>query len=197
MVVRPSHPSGISTVPEEFRLAVESMKTAALRPEVQLSEMRAPQRIAPYASAISAEVVRDDEDAATGRLILLHDPAGNEAWHSTFRCVAYVRADADPEQVEEGVFASVAWSWLTDALSSHGLALTALSGTVTTVLSESFGTMADEETCPQVEIRASWTPLLDEDHPMAAHVEAWGELLCMASALEPLPEGVTALTHRR
>lgn len=197
MVVRPSQPSGIAAAPEEFRLAVDSMKNVSLRAEVQLTEMRAPQRIAPYAAAIGGEVVRGEEDAATGRLILLHDPAGNEAWHGTFRCVAYVRADADPEQIDEGVFASVAWSWLTDALTSHDLKLTALSGTVTTVLSESFGTMAGEETCPQVEIRASWTPLLDDDHPMAAHVEAWGELLGMASALEPLPEGVISLAPLR
>ena len=36
-------------------------------------------------------------DLGTGRLILLHDPAGNDAWDGTFRCVAYARADIDPE----------------------------------------------------------------------------------------------------
>ena len=29
------------------------------------------------------------------------------------------------------------------------------------------------------------------------HVEAWGELMCTAVGLEPVPEGVTALPSRR
>lgn len=197
MVVRPSQPTGVPVQPEEFRTAVESMRSVVLRPEVQVSEMRAPQRIAPYSFALSAEVVPGDEEAATGRLILLHDPEGNEAWHGTFRCVAYARAEADPEQLADGVFAGVAWSWLIDALQAHDLQATALSGTVTTVVSESFGSMVGEESAPQIEIRASWTPLLDDRHPMSAHVEAWGELLCTASGLEPLPEGVAAIPARR
>src|SRR3954453_23131296 len=100
MVVRPELRTGTQPVPEEFHRARESMKSATFRPEVQVEEMRAPQRIAPYSFALSAEIELDhDEDdepeGGTGRLILLYNPDGNEAWGGTYRFVAYVRADVD------------------------------------------------------------------------------------------------------
>ena len=101
-----------------------SMRQATLRPEVFCEEMPAPQRIAPYSSALSADVTVDDEDLGTGRLILLHDPAGNDAWNGTFRCVAYARADIDPELGSDPMLAAVGWSWLTEALEAHGAAST-------------------------------------------------------------------------
>ena len=47
--------------------------------------------------------------------------------------------------------------------------------------------MADEEGSAQLEIRASWSPVEAEDGSldMAAHVEAWGELLCTRVGLPP------------
>ena len=195
-----THPSNAAgTGPAEFRAAVESMRTASLRPEVFCEEMPAPQRIAPWSSALSADVTVDDEDLGTGRLILLHDPAGNDAWDGTFRCVAYVRADIDPELGSDPMLAAVGWSWLTEALEAHAATFHAASGTVTCVSTESFGGMADEDGTAQVEIRASWTPDVDEDNTldMAPHVEAWGELLCTAVGLPPVPEGVIAIPSRR
>jgi hypothetical protein len=53
--------------------------------------------------------------------------------------------------------------------------------------------MADEGGSAQLEIRASWTPEGD----IGPHVEAWGELMCTAVGLEPVPDGVTALPSRR
>jgi hypothetical protein len=161
--------------------------------------MPAPQRIAPWASALSADVTVDGTDVGTGRIILLHDPAGNDAWEGTFRCVAYVRAEIDPELITDPMLAAVGWSWLTEALDAHGAAYVASSGTVTRVATESFGSMDDEEATAQLELRASWTPVEDEDGSlgMAAHVEAWGELLCTAVGLPPVPEGVTAMPSRR
>ncbi|CAA9327831.1 MAG: Uncharacterized protein Q1 colocalized with Q [uncultured Nocardioidaceae bacterium] len=179
--------------PEEFRVAVEQMLGARLRPEVACEEMPAPQRIAPFASALSADVTVDGAEIGTGRIVLLHDPAGNDAWGGTFRCVAYVRAEIDPEMVTDPLLAGVGWSWLTEALNAHGAAFAASSGTVTKVASESFGGMSDEAATAQLEIRASWTPAGD----VAAHVEAWGELLCTASGLPPVPEGVTSMPSRR
>jgi hypothetical protein len=32
---------------------------------------------------------------------------------------------------------------------------------------------------------------------VAPHVEAWGELLCTAAGLPPLPDGVTVIPNRR
>jgi len=174
-------------------VAVEQMQAARLRPEVACEEMPAPQRIAPFASALSADVTLDGAEVGTGRIVLLHDPAGNDAWEGTFRCVAYVRADIEPETVIDPLVAGVGWSWLTEALDAHGAAYAAPSGTVTKVASESFGGMSDEDSTAQLEIRASWTPAGD----VAAHVEAWGELLCTASGLPPVPEGVTSMPSRR
>ncbi len=179
--------------PEEFLAAVERMHAARLRPEIFCEEMPAPQRIAPFASALSADVTVDGEDVGTGRIVLLHDPAGNDAWGGTFRCVAYARAEIDPEMANDALLGEVGWSWLTEALDAHGAAYIAPSGTVTKVSSESFGTMSDEEATAQLEIRASWTPTGD----IADHVEAWGELLCTASGLPPVPEGVAPLPSRR
>ncbi|HET9859995.1 MAG TPA: DUF3000 domain-containing protein [Nocardioidaceae bacterium] len=185
--------AGASSQPEEFRVAAASMRKAKLRPEVLCEEMPAPQRIAPYATALSADVTVDGTDVGTGRIILLHDPAGNEAWAGTFRCVAYVRAEIDPELITDPMLAAVGWSWLTEALDAHGAEYAAPSGTVTKVSSESFGSMSDEPTTAQLEIRASWTPAGD----ITAHVEAWGELLCTASGLPPVPEGVVSMPSRR
>ena len=190
--------SGAAEVPAEFRAAVDELRTATLRPEVSSEEMPAPQRIAPYAVAITADVVVHEEEVGTGRLILLHDPAGNDAWDGTFRLVAYARAEIDPEQAIDPMLGEVGWTWLEEALEAHGAAWGAASGTVTRVATESFGAMADEETTAQLEIRASWTPReVDGTTPITAHVEAWGELLCTAVGLPPVPEGVTAIPSRR
>ncbi len=205
MVVRQeTHPgSGAGTSPPEFREAVASMHAARLRPEVFCEEMPAPQRIAPYASALSADVTVDDTDLGTGRIILLHDPAGNDAWEGTFRCVAYARAEIELDLITDPLLASVGWSWLTEALEAHGATYIAASGTVTRVATESFGGMADEGGTAQIEVRASWTPCPPRDAApgapldMAPHVEAWGELLCTAVGLPPVPEGVTVMPSRR
>jgi hypothetical protein len=179
--------------PEEFLAAVARMHAARLRPEVFCEEMPAPQRIAPFASALSADVTVDGEDVGTGRIVLLHDPAGNDTWSGTFRCVAYARAEIDPEMANDALLGEVGWSWLTEALDAHGAEYSAPSGTVTKVSSEGFGGMAEDGATAQLEIRASWTPAGD----IADHVEAWGELLCTASGLPPVPEGVAPLPSRR
>ena len=198
-----SHPPTGAVGPAEFRAAAEKMRAAAVRPEVFCEEMPAPQRIAPFASALSADVTVDDTDVGTGRIILLHDPAGNDAWEGTFRCVAYARAEIELDLITDPMLASVGWSWLTEALEAHGATYLAASGTVTRVATESFGGMADEGGTAQIEIRASWTPVVpvvaEPGTPLdlAPHVEAWGELLCTAVGLPPVPEGVAVMPSRR
>lgn len=179
--------------PEAFRAAVDQLRAAPLRPEVHSEEMPAPQRIAPYSAALSADVVVGNEEVGGGRLVLLHDPAGNETWHGVFRLVAYARAEIEPEMVTDPLLSAVGWTWLGDALTNHAADHTAASGTVTRVASESFGGMADEPATAHIEIRASWTPLAE----ITPHVEAWGELLCTAAGLPPVPSGVAAISGRR
>jgi hypothetical protein len=192
--------SGSGEVPPEFRAAVLAMQSATLRPEIFCEEMPAPQRIAPYASALSADVTVDDTEMGTGRLILLHDPEGNDAWAGgTFRCVAYARAEIDVELITDQMLGEVGWSWLLEALDAHGAAYAAASGTVTRVATESFGGMAEDGGTAQLEIRASWTPVATEDgtFDVTGHVEAWGELLCTAVGLPPVPDGVAVMPSRR
>ncbi len=183
--------------PEEFRNAVRGMRAARLRPEILTEEMPAPQRIAPFSSALAADVTVDGEEVGGGRLVLLHDPDGNDAWEGTFRCVAYARSEIDPEQVTDPMLAGVGWSWLTGALEAHGAAYLAPSGTVTCVASQSFGGLSAEGATGQIEIRASWTPVGDVALAIGAHVEAWGEVMCAAAGLPPVPEGVATLPSRR
>lgn len=180
-------------VPEEFRRALESLRSAKPRREIVVAETPAPARLAPHAVALTADVVVGEREMATGRLVLLHDPAGHEAWQGTFRVVTYVRADVEPEMALDPMLAAVGWAWLTEALDSHEATFTAPSGTVTRVTSESFGGMSAEPPTAQVEIRASWTPLAAG---MAPHLLAWCDLLCTTAGLPPVPPGVVGLPTR-
>jgi hypothetical protein len=186
-------PKELDAPPKAFATALHQFRAASLRPEIVCEEMPAPQRVAPYAAAMSADIVLDGAELGTGRIVLLHDPAGNDAWQGTFRCVAYARADIEPEMVTDPLLAEVGWSWLSDALATHQAEYLAPSGTVTKVASESFGGMADDPSSAQIEIRASWTPVGD----LRPHVESWGELLCTAAGLPPVPSGVVAMPSRR
>jgi hypothetical protein len=162
-----------------------------------VEEIPAPQRIAPFAAAIAADVVVNEAEIGSGRLVLLHDPAGNAAWQGTFRCVSFARADVDPEMVTDPLLASVGWSWLIDALAAHAADYLAPSGTVTSVSSESFGGMSDEAARAEIEVRASWTPQLAAGAGLSPHVAAWAELLCTTAGLPPLPAGVVLMPSRR
>ena len=122
--------------------------------------------------------------------MLLHDPAGHEAWQGTFRVVTYVRAELEHEMAADPLLPGVGWAWLTEALDGHGAGFAAASGTVTRVASESFGAIAGEPASAQIEIRASWTPL---DDAFEAHLLAWCDLLCTTAGLPPLAPGVVTL----
>ncbi|MGH3470888.1 MAG: DUF3000 domain-containing protein [Nocardioidaceae bacterium] len=179
--------------PEQFRRALDQFRSARLRPEIFCEEMPAPQRIAPYSAALTADITIGGDQVGGGRIVLLYDPAGNDAWDSSFRCVAYARAEIEPEMVTDPLLSAVGWSWLVESLDTHGADFRAPSGTVTRVASESFGGMQDDPQSAEIEVRASWSPL----GSMTAHVEAWGQLLCTAAGLPPVPAGVVAMPSRR
>ncbi len=183
----------VDAPPEEFRTAVDQLRAARLRPEVCCEEMPAPQRIAPYSAAMTADVTVAGDELGGGRLVLLYDPAGNDAWQGSFRCVAYARADIDPEMVTDPLLGAVGWTWLMESLDAHGAGFLAPSGTVTRVASESFGGMEGEQPSAEIEVRASWSPL----GSLTGHAEAWGEMLCTAVGLPPVPPGVVAMPSRR
>lgn len=182
-------------VPPEFERALAEVAAARFRSEIVIDELPAPQRLAPHATAMAADVIVNGIDIGSGRLVILHDPAGEEAWDGTFRCVSYCRAEIDLENAEDDrtLLAEVGWSYLTEALSERGADYHAPSGTVTVVNSQNFGGMADEPSSAHLEIRASWTP----NGNLRPHVEAWGDLLAAASGLEPIAEGVTSIPSSR
>ncbi len=193
-------------VPRAFSLAVDALRAARLRSEIEVDAARPPQRLAPHAYALEAAVVDGEEDLADGRLVLLHDPAGHEAWHGTFRLVTLVRAELEPEMAADPLLPEVCWSWLTGALEARGLSYGEASGTVTRAGSHYFGGLSDRRPATQIEIRASWTPR--EGHggvpDSAAHLAAWCDLLCQVAGLPPSPAGpadagtgVVSLPQRR
>ena len=203
-------------VPVDFAAALADLRRQALRAEVRLTEIPAPRRVAPFSVALAGDVLagappgRADRDAdddddhdhaeeplATGRFVVLHDPAGQEAWHGTFRVVTLVRATLEPEMAADPMLADVAWSWVGECLESAGLVrgtdTVADGGTVTRVLSQSSGALHGTPDAVDLAIRASWTPL---DTHLGTHLRAWAALLTMAAGVPPLPDGVAALTRR-
>src|SRR6478672_7765985 len=194
MVASRSVPGGPSA---EFAQALVDLRAARLRPEVRVTEVPAPQRIAPYAVALTGEVVSADEDdveLASGRFVLLHDPAAPEPWDGVWRAVTYARAELEPELASDPMLGAVGWTWLIDALDTHRLAYAAEAGTVTRVVSESFAGLSDRPASVEMEVRASWTPLGAD---IGQHLVAWSDLLCTIAGLPPLPEGVIALPGPR
>lgn len=178
--------------PETFTRAVAGLRAAAPRQEIVLAEIKAPQRLAPYAFALSATVRRDRDEVASGRLILLHDPAGHEAWDGTLRLVTYVSAELEADLAGDPLLPAVGWTWLTDALDAQGAAYTAIGGTVTQTTSSRFGDLAPAPASAEIEIRASWTPVSDH---LDAHLLGWCALLASTAGLPP--PGVTVLPERR
>src|ERR1700733_1616514 len=57
-------------------LQAQRDQLGGLRPELVFEDVPAPRTLAPYASAMAATVLVGDEEIASGRLILLYDPAG-------------------------------------------------------------------------------------------------------------------------
>lgn len=180
--------------PADFRAAVESLHAAQIRPEIEVGSIRPPQRLAPYSYALGAEVTPTDapEDdpagSAFGRLVLLYDPDGQEAWDGALRLVAYIQAELEPDLAMDPLLPEVAWSWLTEALEATGPQTTALGGTVTATSSVRYGDIAGPPRAHQLELRASWTALSPE---LAAHLEAFCSVLSLAAGLPPV--GVASL----
>jgi hypothetical protein len=181
----------------DFAKVLTALRDVRVRSDVRLTEVPAPTRIAPYAAALTADVIdpADPEgELATGRFVLLHDPAGPDTWAGTWRVVTFARAALEPELAGDPMLSEVGWSWLTDSLKGRALVWTAEAGTVTRVVSESFGGLADRAASVEMEIRASWTPVRGA---LTEHLRAWADLLCTIAGIPPLPDGVVPLPGQR
>ena len=188
--VEPGDLADASGRPQLFRAAVTSLTATTVRREVRVEPLRPPQRLAPWSYAISAEVRSGaGEELATGRLVLLHDPDGAEAWDGVLRLVAFASAELDPQMGTDEMLPAVGWSWLIGALDERGAAYRAAGGTVTQTTSTRFGDIAGPQTAVALELRASWTA---DTADMRPHLSAFVDLLCLAAGLPP--EGVTMLS---
>lgn len=180
----------IASAPAAFQEALRSLQRARVREDVHLVEAPAPSRIAPFAVAINGEVSVADAEGS-GRFVALHDPDGQEAWDGAFRIIALVKAVVEPEVGTDEMWADVAWSWLTDALVD--VPHHARGGTVTKVISRSFGDLATRPGEVTVELRVSWTP---DSTDLEPHIVAWSELLALCAGVPPLPDGVRMIHGR-
>ena len=73
-----------------FNELLHYLRTFTPRSEIVLEEVPAPQKLATFAFAFSADVsnglLGDDEDEiASGRFVLLHEPGGQDTWEGEFR----------------------------------------------------------------------------------------------------------------
>ncbi|WP_018634918.1 DUF3000 domain-containing protein [Parafrankia elaeagni] len=176
------------SAPALFVAATDALRDALadLRSDVSIREIPAPSRIAPFAFALTGGLT-DDDEAASGRFVLLFDPDGQDAWEGTSRMVCYARASVDPEVADDPLLPGVAWSWLRESLQSHGAQVRALGGTVTTTSSRRFGVLAADGDNFDVELRCSWSP--DWASPATASPATATASLASASLASAVPGG--------
>lgn len=176
------------------------MRTVATRPEITLEEVPPPQKLATFSYAFTADVaqhVGDEDQIAEGRFVLLHEPGGQDTWEGDFRCVTFLRADVDAAMQEDPLLPEVGWNWLLDSLAEHGCDFAAPSGTVTRVSSASFGKLSPRHDDAEIEIRASWTPIVTKPDEIIKHIQGWCTLIAEVAGLPPIAEGVPAITSAK
>ena len=126
---------------------------------MEIGPLPAPARLAPWSHALSATLypAGSDEETASGRMILLFDPDGVDAWGGSLRIVVFATCELDTEIAQDPLLPEVAWSWLTESLEASGAGYSALGGTVTATSSTRFGDIAGPQRADDLEMRASWT----------------------------------------
>lgn len=186
---------GPAAPPAAFAAALAQVRdvlSGPLRRGLSLHEVPGPRRIAPWSASFVAEVTRTGEQVASGRFVVLHDPAGQDGWDGDTRVVAFVEAQVEAEMGADPALADVGWSWLLEALEVRGAAHVAAGGTVTRTVSKRFGQIEDPDDTSEVELRASWTVVAVEGRlALDVHLRAWCDLLCCTAGLPP--EGVATL----
>lgn len=192
----------------ELALGVTTARDS--RQELTVEDEPPPRRLAPHAVAFAATVESAGREIGWGRFVLLHDAAGQDGWVGSFRVIAYVRADLEPDIAADPLIGEVGWSWLTEALDDRSAGYAAPSGTVTRVVTEGFGAKHTEPVTTEFEMRASWSPVAPSPVPSAPrataagtglcldrHLAAWCDALCTASGLPPVQPGVAHLRPKR
>lgn len=181
---------------------IDQLRVVTPRSEIILEEVPAPQKLATFAFAFTADVSNGllgdaENEIASGRFVLLHEPGGQDTWEGEFRCVTFLSADVDEAMQDDPLLPEVGWTWLLDCLSAAGCEFNAPSGTVTRVSSASFGKLSPRNDESEIEIRASWSPIIKEGSDMLAHINAWCDLLGEVAGLPPAVEGVAPISSAR
>jgi hypothetical protein len=185
-----------SSAPEPFRTAISTLLATTVRPQARVERIRPPQRLAPWTFAVAVDILPGGNssaahDSATGRLVVLYDPEGSEAWDGELRLVGYAQADLAADMAGDPLLPAVGWSWLTEALQQREAEHTAVGGTVTQTTSTRFGDVHGPTSTTQLELRGSWTATSTD---LSRHLLAFVDLLCIAAGLPP--EGVAVLGDR-
>ena len=102
---------------EQFKRSATLLSNFKPRAEITLEEIPAPQKLAKFAYAISADVsnglIGDDEaELANGRFVILHEPGGQDTWEGEFRCVTFLSADLETTEAEDPSLPEHGWTWL-------------------------------------------------------------------------------------
>ena len=176
---------------EQFKRTAALLANFKPRTEITLEEIPAPQKLASFSYALSADVsnglIGDAEaELANGRFVILHEPGGQDTWDGEFRCVTFMSADLETTEAEDPSLPEHGWNWLLKALEENGCQYAAPSGTVTRAISHSFGKLSTASDGGEI---------IKTGEELVAHLEAWCNLLAEISYLQPVPEGVA--TFRR
>ena len=179
----------VAQPPEPFREAVANLLATPTRSELRIEPIRAPQRLAPWSYALSAEIIdAEGDELASGRFVLLYDPDGAEAWDGELRIVTFATAELEADIANDPALPEVCWSWLTGALIDRRADHLAAGGTVTQTTSTRFGDLHGPRSVVSIELRGSWTARTTDLGP---HLLGFLDLLCTAAGLPP--EGISVL----
>jgi len=193
-VVEIEYEEGVSA---EFKLAALRLAEAAIRPEVRLVQIEAPQNLSRHALAFSCDVDAESNaakiDLGTGRFVLLWDDLPQENWSSNFRIICFAKSPLETDIGFTDESSDLAWAWLREAMTLKGAHFDAEAGTTTRVISVGHGSIAAQNHHAELELRASWCPVGDN---FDKHLEAWQDLICMMSGYSLHGEDVTALERR-
>ena len=174
----------------EFQLAVEQLRKVSIRPELELTQIPAPSKMAHDAIAFSVSIkdesIGDLTNGGTGRFVLLHDLKPHEQWGSTFRIVTFAKSALEPSIVEFDDGSNSGWAWLLDALAASNAPFINEAGTATKIFSKGFGALSQEPNHAELEVRASWTPTESFD----AHLTAWQNFVCLLAGFSIDPTDI-------
>lgn len=180
--------------PAEFRVALESLKHAAIRSEIDVETIPAPPAIASHAITFKANIKENltgvEGDAGTGRFVMLWEPEPQEAWASRFRVVIFAKSPLETNIGADEEISDVVWAWLNEALQNRHAEFGAIAGTATRIMSTGYGSLSAQHDHAELELRASWSPLTTD---IASSFEAWLDLICIMSGFPNLPAGISTI----